>query len=1038
MKTTSTHDQLGHRYLLRDQIGSGGMGTVFTAYDRLTYTLVAIKRIHAQTPYSPLHSTGNQDMRLVLMHEFRTLARLRHPNIIPVLDYGFDAEGQPYLVMPYLLNARDLITGLDAASVETKAHYLVQLLQALEYLHRHGITHRDLKPANILIEGDRVVVLDFGLAQQGGQQGDRIAGTLLYLAPEIMLGEQATVPSDLYAVGVTAYQVFTGSHPYTFSQLHHVTTGHAVPRNPLPEAAAHLEPFIASLLDPQPGNRPPSATACIAMLEHLTGNTLRDGSGVIRESFLKAARFVGRERERDQLTTALTVMVQEHIGSAWLIGGESGIGKSRLLDEIRIRAQTDNVLVLRGDSTRDSLPDSMWREPLRRLCLSVTLNAFEAGVLKPLVPDIEGLIERRVEAMQPLSGSAERLRLEGVIIGLFERLPAPTLLILEDLQWADEGLVWLAALVRRCSDLPLMIVASYRDDERPDLPEQLPNMRLLRLQRLQPHEIRQLSTSILGKPDHEDGIVRLLERETEGNTFFIVEVLRALAERAGGLESIAQMTLPIRVFAQGIQQIVDQRLNRLSETDRTRLMLAAVVGRQVQQPVMEQGDDPAALAGWLRRCADSAILEIADGEWRFVHDKLREGVLADIPADRRQALHRQAALAIEAAYPEESAYRHVIAQHWLDGDDPARAASHAVTAGRYLIRNSQYHVCKNLCDAVLEKLPHDHPQYIDLLLTNAHVRYGLGDFSAAAKGYEQVLAQSQANEGVQSRARALRGLGRIAAYQDRIDDSRHSLEAALALYTSQHDQEGIAGCHLDLFVLAFNGGQTDAARYHAETCLPIFRELNEPSGIAAALSYLGNLAEQDGDHIRAEQLTQESMALYRQIGMQQGIALQLFNLSDFARKRGDLAAAQAHLRESAALYRAMDDRYNYADTLTHLADLLIDLNEQAEARRMLTEALHLSRSIQVTGHLLLTLCAVGRLLHAEGDPHGAARWLAYVRQQLGAAAPDLRARAEALADALRDALTPSEWADAETAALALTPQTAYAVLDGASGAVNTP
>src|SRR5205823_6661840 len=123
-----------------------------------------------------------------------------------VLDYGFDDERQPYFTMMLLENASNILDAGMGQPVEVRVHLLVQILQALAYLHRRGIIHRDLKPGNILVVGDQVKLLDFGLSSVQGQ-GYGIApgttsGTIAYLAPEALNEGQISEASDLYAVGM--------------------------------------------------------------------------------------------------------------------------------------------------------------------------------------------------------------------------------------------------------------------------------------------------------------------------------------------------------------------------------------------------------------------------------------------------------------------------------------------------------------------------------------------------------------------------------------------------------------------------------------------------------------------------------------------------------------------------------------------------------------------------------------------------------------------------------------------------------------------
>ena len=281
----------GNRYTLVGLLGAGGMGQVYRAVDRLTGETVALKRVltHALQP------AGEVALRLALAHEFQALAGLRHPNIIGVRDYGFNTTGQPYFTMELLYNPRSLVAAGQFLAPAAKVSLLLPVLHALAYIHQRGVIHRDLKPGNILVSGSSVKVLDFGLAAISGQQAPS-SGTLRYMAPEVLRGEAATVAADLYAVGVLAYELLAGWHPFA-------PTGQTIS----PELLLTLEPdwsyvdieapllaVLQRLLAKQPADRYPDAAAVIAALGEATGQALAIETVATRESFLQAAPFVGR------------------------------------------------------------------------------------------------------------------------------------------------------------------------------------------------------------------------------------------------------------------------------------------------------------------------------------------------------------------------------------------------------------------------------------------------------------------------------------------------------------------------------------------------------------------------------------------------------------------------------------------------------------------------------------------------------------------------------------------------------------------------
>lgn len=221
--STTTTTLINNRYQLHEQLGAGGMGAVFRATDRLSGQTVALKRV--VTPIKDINSASKNEnvdslsMRLALVHEFEILASMRHPHIISVLDYGFDEQGQPYFTMKLLAQAQTIVTFGRPLRFLSRVNLLIQMLQALAYLHRRSLLHRDLKPANVLVDSEgQVHVLDFGLsAQRNSLPEEVVTGTLSHMAPEVLRGQPPVEASDLYAVGVIAYELLSGHYPFEIS-----------------------------------------------------------------------------------------------------------------------------------------------------------------------------------------------------------------------------------------------------------------------------------------------------------------------------------------------------------------------------------------------------------------------------------------------------------------------------------------------------------------------------------------------------------------------------------------------------------------------------------------------------------------------------------------------------------------------------------------------------------------------------------------------------------------------------------------------------
>jgi serine/threonine protein kinase len=356
---------MGRRYVLHKQLGAGGMGTVYRATDRLTGEAVALKRV--TTPAEQLtfaSRSGKTDPPLALAQEFRTLASLHHPNIIRVLDYGFDQQRCPFFTMTLLENAQTIAKAGQGQNVAAKVDLLVQTLQALAYLHRRNTLHRDLKPENVLVVDGHVQVLDFGVSVTTSRTMQYLTqttmGTLAYLAPELLGGAPVTRASDLYAVGVMAYEIFAGRFPYNDTNVAVLVT--EILTTPVDarsigvgdELAAVLEKLLVKRREERYGN----AGEVIRDLCTATGRSVPPETAEVRESYLQAASFVDRDVELGQLSRALDTALAGR-GSAWLVGGESGVGKSRLVDELRTLALVNSIAAPHQGALKETVLETL-------------------------------------------------------------------------------------------------------------------------------------------------------------------------------------------------------------------------------------------------------------------------------------------------------------------------------------------------------------------------------------------------------------------------------------------------------------------------------------------------------------------------------------------------------------------------------------------------------------------------------------------------------------------------------------------------------
>jgi len=806
----------GRRYVLHERLGAGGMGEVYRATDRLAGQDVALKRM--LLPEGELDADGSAARRVALATEFETLASLRHPNIISVIDYGFDVERMPYFTMTLLEQPLTLVEHGRALSVPGQMALLVEILRALAYLHRRGIVHRDLKPTNVLAAAGQMKVLDFGLASARGSAVG-LSGTLPYMAPEVLRGYGASEASDLYAVGVMAFELVAGRRPFreTDSQLLAHQILHDLPNlsllrrtdpvadsggiavdgavsTPVDLSTASVMPTVAAfdaaagestsegldagpatdvadivgrLLKKSPANRYRDAASVIHDLSTVLGQRLPAETRDTRESFLQAAPTIGRERERDYLVGALTRACFGQ-GQVVLIGGESGIGKSRLLDELRTAALVRGAIVARGQAVSEGgAPYAVLREPLRQRCLLGNLTDAQASVLKPLVPDVETLLGRRIADAPAVSAEARQERLLSVMEDMFASQDQPFVVLLEDLHWAADAVGVLRRLVRAAAAAPLLIVGTYRHDEAPALPEAVRGAEVMRLERLSLPAVTALAESMLGMIPNRAGIAEYLHRETEGNAFFLVEVVRTLAEAAGQLTDVASMALPEHVLSGGMARLIALRLDRVPAPARPRLQLAAVLGRQLDLPAIGAGGSED-LDDWLQACSNAAIIEVQQNRWRFAHDKFREALLAGLEPDARAALHAHAARSLEAAYGDGDRDAASLAYHWGAAGDVVREAAYSVIAGTRAFEGAAYAEAVRLLTRALALAEKDARVHIERGATErllGEALFATGHMAESRHHLEQGIQHLRGTVPSPSATRTVLAIGRQGATQ---------------------------------------------------------------------------------------------------------------------------------------------------------------------------------------------------------------------------------------------------------------------------------
>lgn len=739
---------LADRYRIDAPLGEGGMGVVYKAHDTLLDRPVAIKSLSA-------HSVTKDGLKR-LLREAQSAAKLAHPGIVATHDV-IEQDDARYIVMEFVegQTLREFIPMPWRDAVEL----MRQVFETMEFAHSKSIIHRDLKPENIIVTPDGIPkIMDFGLARSEGRsrltQTGMVVGTALYMAPEQALQGKSEPRSDLYALGCVFYELITGEPPFNGEDALSIVTQHInlaprTPRHAVPDLPPALEALILKLLAKAPEERPRSAGDVARMLSLMltpaafTENPVPGGPGL--SDRVRRGRLVGRAEPLRRLLERLDSLMAGN-GGAVLVSGEPGIGKTRLVDEVVAAARLRGFQVLIGrcherDVAIPYLPVADALETYARGCDSRKwqrlLDAAGAEIHSLLADSIskhyafmgESVVRPEAATVVAVRADARPARAVRNLLTAAAQ-DAPIVLVIDDVHWADPpSLELIQDIALHTRELPVLILGAYREIELErghplsQLLVDLNRERLLvreRLRRLTLPETREMLSALLGGPV-PDGLPELIHHQTEGNPFFIEELVNGLVEDGRivwdeGNHYMLAPSVTIERLAgeipQGIRAAIGSRLDRLDEPTQQVLGLASIIGRHFSQDLLNRlagahgftADDveralEQARAGRFVTAFEGSADRISDvtgftagapeigADHAFDHPLIHQVVYGEVDRRRKRRLHAEVGHLLEDLYRgREMLYAERIAYHYLESDDDTKALEYSARAGDKMLR----------------------------------------------------------------------------------------------------------------------------------------------------------------------------------------------------------------------------------------------------------------------------------------------------------------------------------------------------------------
>jgi PAS domain S-box-containing protein len=639
----------------------------------------------------------------------------------------------------------------------------IGITSALGKAHRRGLVHKDIKPANILVHGTtgKVRLTGFGIASRllrerpAPEPPETLAGTLAYMAPEQTgrMNRSVDSRSDLYAVGVTFYEMLTGQLPFTAADpmewVHcHIARQPVPPNHRVVTVPRPLSVLVMKLLAKTTEARYQTAAGveadlrrCLAEWEaHGAVGDFPLGQQDTPDRLLIPEKLYGREREIETLLASFDRVVANGTTELVLVSGYSGIGKSSVVNELHKALVPPRGLFASGkfDQYKRDIPYATLGQAFQSLVRSLLSQSEEelgrwrdslSDALGPngqlmvnLVPELELVIGKQpaVAELPPQDAQSRFRMVFRNFLGVFARKEHPLALFLDDLQWLDPAtLDLLAHLVTHSEVRHLLLVGAYRDNEIGPVHPLLRTLEAIRaadamvhetvLAPLELHDVGGLIADALHcEPARARPLAELVHEKTGGNPFFAIQFFIALADE--GLLAFDRDAsawqwnidrIRAKSYADNVVDLMAGKLKRLPVTTQETLKQLACLGNvaEIATLTLVHGETEEAMHAALWEAVRAGLIVHQDNAYRFLHDRIQQAAYSLIPEAQRAEVHLRIGRLLLANMTADEFAEHLfeVANHFnqgatllVDRDEKAQVAAIELRAGRKAKASTAY------------------------------------------------------------------------------------------------------------------------------------------------------------------------------------------------------------------------------------------------------------------------------------------------------------------------------------------------------------
>ncbi len=993
-------------YNIIKKLASGGMGEVYKAFDTVLEREVAIKVMHR-------HLLDNEIYVERFMREARIAAKLMHPNVVTIYEVGTVKAG-PYIVME-LVNGTplsNLLKSNGAYDPEQAINLATQILSGVQCASEFKILHRDLKPDNILITADeQAKILDFGIAKISAKEGLTVAGDLLgtveYMAPEQLLGEVLDHRCDIYSVGVVFYQMLTNELPFTSDSaaaiLYKQLNEDALPPSHYNgKISKRLDDAVLKGLSKDREERWKSAQdfseelqdvlktevsvsiAEIGLIEGLE-EIAAESEKEIRTNVPKLnSLFIGRNEELKKLINLFNKSLRGQ-GQTVLLRGEAGVGKSTLAERLRNYAKLNNAWVLYGACLYQEGMDAYlpFIDALRSFFgqESHVLPEQERMKIKEMlrkkVPLLLEFTERfntnfgakTLSEEEPVGKGIANL-LDGIyqLIAFISTL-RPVVLVVDDLQWADEASLRLFHYISRYVANDRLFLLGISRTDRYDLQKDgkptsvidvLARIRRentceeICINRLSRESCDALIDKALSPSLFSEEFYKQIHSETKGNPLFIGETLKLLCKNGGiyfengnwnNKEDKLELAVPHRV-----EDIFIRRLNGLNDEEREILQVLAIQGHKFDPSLASNLVEiqRIKLLKTLQRIeTEIQIITSTEQGYQFEHPMLRDLLYNEVPPALRREYHLLYAEEFEKIYGQNfGAFVGDVAQHFRRGGDHVRAVPLLFQAAERAFELSAYREAGLFFEDLLDSVDHSN-QPIPETLSNSALYFKLGicyeesgRWKESMDAYNKLFTYSEKNNKLKGQTDALLRLGRIHGKLGDWESALSNYERCLQIANDQSLANVLSRVYNNIGIIYFQKGEFDTAiQYFEQTLEAVDCEQGEFDK-AHALTNMGIIQNIRGQHSVALENYQKALKIYqKKKNRHQDEGRIHHNLGMTFADRGEWEQAINAFEHCLKLADEVEDKQLHALTYLNMGKTYVRQNKLGKAKKFTEKAL---------------------------------------------------------------------------------------------------